>query len=253
MPFPVDVTALLESFMAGIQNCLPHNLVGVYLRGSLAMGDFIPETSDLDVLAVTERPVNDTEFAALLAMHAQITALPNPYANRLEMAYIDQSAFRRFQPGLRHPTLGQGEKLAWSEHHENWILERWVVRQYGIALLGPEAHTLVDPVLPEEIRNAVRLRLADWVDWANSPDDPDWKLPRSHKAYAVETMCRALYTLATGELASKAESVAWALRALPEPWQSIVERSQAWRTDSTYDPSIASEVSQLILWTASHA
>ncbi len=32
---------------------------GVYLRGSLALGDFIPATSDVDVLAVTEQPVSE--------------------------------------------------------------------------------------------------------------------------------------------------------------------------------------------------
>jgi len=239
--------------VAGIHNRLSHNLVGVYLRGSLAMGDFIPETSDLDVLAVTERPVDETEFIALLELHAQIAASPNTYARRLEMAYIDKAALRRFQPGLRHPTLGQGEKLTWSEHHENWILERWVVRQHGIALLGPAAQSLIDPISPAEIRNAVRLRLPDWVEWAQTPDDPDWLLPRSHKAYAIETMCRALYTLANGKLGSKPQSVKWALKTLPEPWRTTVEHSQVWRTDQTYDPDIATEVRQFILWTASRA
>src|SRR5437762_11810 len=107
MDLPQDVTGMLGALLPGLQDGLGNNLVGVYLRGSLALGDFIPATSDIDVLAVTERPVNAAEFAALAALHAHLAALPNPYANRMEMAYIDRVALKRFAPGLHHPTLGQ--------------------------------------------------------------------------------------------------------------------------------------------------
>ena len=245
-----DVTGMLDALLLGVQDALGENLVGVYLRGSLALSDFNPTTSDLDVLTVTERPVDDSEFAALAALHAQLAALPNPYANRMEIAYIDRVALRRFTSGLRHPSLGQGEALAWSEHRDNWILERWTVRERGIVLLGPDPQTLIDPIAPDELRSAVRARLPDWADWADQPDDPDWRLPLSHNAYVVETMCRALYTLARSELCSKPRAVAWALATLPEPWRALVARSQAWRTDTTIDLSIVPEVMRFVHWAA---
>jgi len=108
------------------------------------------------------------------------------------------------------------------------------VRECGVTLLGPNPKTLIDPISSRELLQAVRSRLSDWADWAQQPDDPDWLLPRSHKAYVVETMCRALYTLEHGELSSKSQAVEWAVEALPEPWRSTVERSQKWRTDDTY-------------------
>jgi hypothetical protein len=67
----------------------------------------------------------------------------------------------------------------------------------------------------------------------------------------VETMCRALYTLARGELASKERSVAWAVETLPEPWPLTVERSRGWRGDDTPDPAIVPEVRRFVLWAAS--
>ena len=253
MSLPPEADVMLRALLTGIQQALGENLVGVYLRGSLATGDFIPENSDLDVLAVTEQPVSDAEFAALAAMHRELAALPNPYANRVEIAYIDRKALRRYVPGRQHPTLEQGEALTWSEHGSNWILERWVVRERGIALCGPDPQTLIEPVSVEVLRAAVRDRLRDWADWAHQPDDPDWQLPRAHKAYVVETMCRALYVLAHGELPSKQQAVAWALEALPEPWRSTVERSQAWRGDDTLDPTIVPEVMGFVRWAAAVA
>jgi predicted nucleotidyltransferase len=248
MNLPQDVAGMLEALLASLQAELGATLVGVYLRGSLALGDFIPTTSDIDVLVIVEEPVTEAAFTKLVALHTDLAALPNPYANRLEIAYLDRVALRRFVPGQVHPTLGQGETLTWSEHRDNWILERWTVREHGVALLGPAPQTLIDPIPAEEIRRAVRVRLRDWAAWANQPDDPDWRLPRSHKAYVVETMCRALYTLACGALCTKPQAVAWALATLSEPWRSTVERAQAWRTDPTLDPALVPEVRRFVQW-----
>ncbi len=247
---PNEVTGILEALVLDVQQRLACNLVGVYLRGSLASGGFIPETSDIDVLVVTEHAADEAEFEALAALHRQIATLDHPYAHRIEVAYIDRAALRRFQVGLRHPTLGQGETLEWSEHGSNWILERWTVREHGIVLLGPDPKTLIDPVSSAEICRSVRDRLGDWAEWAQTSDDPDWLLPRSHKAYVVETMCRALYTLEHGALSSKAQAVSWAIRTLPEPWRSTVERSRGWRTDDTVDPGIVPQVRRFVLWAA---
>ena len=249
MDLPPEVKGMLAALLGGIRQALADNLVGAYVRGSLAMGDFIPETSDIDLLVVTERPVNEAGFVRLAALHTRLAALPNPYANRLEIAYIDRKALKRFEPGLRHPTLGQGEALAWSEHHSNWILERWTVREHGLTLFGPEPQRLIDPIAAGELCQAVRARLRDWADWADQPDDPDWSLPGAHKTYVVETMCRALYTLACGELSSKHRAVLWGIETLPDPWRSTVEWSQAWRTDDTYNPAIVPEVRQFVHWT----
>jgi hypothetical protein len=247
MPLPTDVSAIVDALLAGVQLALGKNLMGMYLRGSLALGDFIPATSDIDVLALTERRVGDTEFAALAALHARLDALANPYAGRMEMAYIDHAAIWRFEPGLRHATLSQGEALAWSEHKAHWILERWVVRERGVVLFGPHPQPLIDPIAPDELRAAVRARLRDWADWAIQPDTSDW-LARSHTAYVVETMCRALYTLSTGALPTKPQAVAWALEALPEPWRATVKRSRAWRADPTHDATIVPEARRFVLW-----
>jgi hypothetical protein len=250
-----EVADLLAALLAGMREAFGNNLIGIYLRGSLAMGDFEPGTSDIDFFAVTERRVSDAEFAALADMHAWLDRLPNRYAQQLEGPYIDRAAARRFRPGQRHPTIARGEALAWSEHSYNWVLERWMVRKDGLALLGPDPRALIDSATPDELRTAVRLRLRDWVAWVDQPDDPEWLLPRRHHmAYVVETMCRALYTLACGALASKQRAVAWALDTLSEPWRTTVERSRTWHGDTeTIDPGIVPEVMRFVRWIASHA
>ncbi len=248
---PADGHALLATLQHEVQAILGHDLVGMYVRGSLALGDFIPATSDIDVLTATEQPVDAATFAALHMLHIQLDALPNSFAGRLECTYIDRAALRRFTPSLRHPSLGQGEQLSWTEHGTNWIIERWTVREHGVTLLGPPPTTLIDPIDATAIITAVRDRLPDWLDFANQTDDPQWNSSRSHKAYIVETMCRMRYTLTQGGLCSKPQAVAWARTNLPEPWPALVERSQTWRKDHTNDLTINPEVQAFVRWVGS--
>jgi len=52
-PYP-DVNALLQELLTGVRAILGDHLVGVYLDGSLALGCFEPDRSDVDVVVVTE-------------------------------------------------------------------------------------------------------------------------------------------------------------------------------------------------------
>src|SRR5438270_13154065 len=111
MDLPREVAAMLNALLPGIQEALAGNLVGVYLRGSLAMGDFDLVTSDLDFLAVTERPISEADYTALTLLHERLAKLSNKYANDMEGTYIHRAAMRRFQPGEKHPTISRGESL----------------------------------------------------------------------------------------------------------------------------------------------
>lgn len=44
----------------------------------------------------------------------------------------------------------------------NWIIQRYTLRENGVVLAGPPPHTLIDPVQPNDIRQAVRGILRDW-------------------------------------------------------------------------------------------
>jgi predicted nucleotidyltransferase len=248
---PREVAEILGILVLGIQEAVGSNVEGVYLRGSLATGDFDQVTSDVDFFVVTERPVSEAEFDRLTRLHKRLAEHPNRYGDQLEGAYLSRDSARRFRPGERHPTVYRGEAFGWREHKSNWVLERRLIREHGMPLLGPDPNTLIDPISVDEVREAVRAVLRDWVEWAGDPDDPDWLLPLSHKAYVIETMCRALYTLDRGELPGKPRAVAWALELLHEPWRSLVERSQQWRTDDTSDSNAAPDVASFIYWTAS--
>lgn len=243
---------MLDDLLPGIGAALADNLTGVYLRGSLALGDFDPVTSDIDFLAVTERPIGEAEFADLARLHARLAALPNQYADHLEGSYIPRAALKHFRPGeRRHPTVGPDWTFQYGEHRDEWILERWIVRERGVILLGPNPKTFMHPITPNERCGAVRGCLRYWLHWVGQPDGLQWLPPRDHQAFVVETMCRALCTLAQrGELPTKPRAVAWARETLPEPWRALVERSQIGRSDKTPDPASVPMILEFVRRTA---
>jgi predicted nucleotidyltransferase len=63
-----NVDELLGALLSEVRNILGEKLVGLYLYGSLAWGDFDHEVSDIDLLAATTTGIDDEEFAALKRM-----------------------------------------------------------------------------------------------------------------------------------------------------------------------------------------
>lgn len=68
--------------------------------------------------------------------------------------------------------------------------------------------------------------------------------------FVIETVCRALYTAAHGELPSKPKAVRWALKTLPQPWPALVAESQFWAAGGAAELSITAEVEAFVRWAA---
>ena len=73
---PDTVRAQIDALLDALQEILGENLVGVYLHGSLAMGSFNPERSDIDLLVVTKQGMTveiKRRIAELLLDHSLVS------------------------------------------------------------------------------------------------------------------------------------------------------------------------------------
>jgi hypothetical protein len=232
-PHP-NINAILHELLAGVQAILGDHFVGLYLYGSLASGDFDPHRSDIDFVVVTASEPPDEVLPALEAMHARMAASGSKWAVKLEGAYIPQIALRRYDPAEAPcPYLNEGHFRV-GRLGSDWVIQRHVLREQGVVVAGPAPQTLIDPVQPDDLRRAVLGILREW--WSPMLHNPD---PRLHggeyQAYAVLTMCRALYTLQHGIIASKPVAARWAQAALGERWAALIERALAWRNGEPFD------------------
>ena len=120
-----EVNALLVDLLAQMRAILGDDLIGLYLDGSLALGDFDPATSDVDFIAAIARPLSAAQFDALAAMHRQMRDSGRPFATELEGSYIPRPALRRHDPAdatFANLERGSDEVLKYKTHHSDCLL-----------------------------------------------------------------------------------------------------------------------------------
>lgn len=227
-----DLNQLLRVLLQNAQTILGPHFIGMYLEGSLA-NDAFDQASDIDFIVVTDQDVTEDLFLALQAMHDHIAGLDARWGFEIEGSYVGQQALRQrvLDPEAlpRYPNIerGRGERLKMAEHDEAWLVHRALLHERGITLAGPPPDTLGDPVTAPELRQAMRAVLRRWP--APLLDQPArlgvWGL----NTYVVVTLCRILYTLQHGTVASKASAARWAQATLDPQWQPLIEQAWVWR------------------------
>ena len=68
----LDIDTLINSFVEQSKDILQDNLVGIYLHGSLAMGCFNPQKSDIDLIIVVNEHLSDSikkEYLDMVVEH----------------------------------------------------------------------------------------------------------------------------------------------------------------------------------------
>lgn len=223
-PYP-EVNSILQELIERVRNILGSHFIGMYLDGSLTSADF-DEDSDIDFVVVTDEDISRDLFLALQGMHDRIATIDSPFAVQLEGSYISQHGLRRFDPEhALHPNIerGEGERLKMVYHDDWWIIHRYVLRERGITIAGPAPQTLIDPVLPNDLRRAMLSLLKGWA--MQILDNPNLINSRGYQSYVVLSLCRILYTLQQGDVVSKPVAAQWAKETLDGQWVSLIDRA----------------------------
>jgi predicted nucleotidyltransferase len=195
-------------------------LVAVYLHGSVALGSFDPDASDIDFLVATEGELDAATVARLAAMHERL-------GERLDGSYLPLDVLRRFDPSRRlHPHIeSRGGRLALDDHGGETVIYRYVLRKCGVTLFGPPPRALIDPVEVDELQAGVRSLLREW--WQDEGGGAwQWFHESAYRRYAVLTMCRVRYTLAEGDVVSKRAAADWALSHVEAKWRDLIARDE---------------------------
>jgi predicted nucleotidyltransferase len=232
-PYPA-INTMLERLQVKVRNILGDQFIGLYLYGSLAIGDFDPQKSDIDFVVVTAGELSSGTVAELKAMHEDLVAEASKWGAELEGSYISRQALRRYNPEhIWHPHIDRGNSgLVIERHDTDWIVQRFVLREHGRVISGPDPRTLIDPISATDLRRAV-LGFLWW--WQQQLEDTQRVARSDYQAYAVLTMCRVLYTLKNGDVLSKPAAAHWALSHLDRRWSPLIQRAQTWHPEMEMD------------------
>jgi Domain of unknown function (DUF4111) len=213
------VPAVVEALASELAGCLRGRLVGVYLGGSITMRDFVPATSDYDVLVVIDGVLSPEDLSVLDALHRRLLA-EYPDAPRLEGEYAPRHLL--VPEGTTAPVPG-----FYGGQFKPDIVEIMLsadnlanMRESGVAVYGPTADTVLPPVTPDDVRAAALNMLRE---------GPGECATEQAAAAEVLNLVRCLCVLETGRPATKSEAAAWALGHLDEHWHAVVQRAEAVR------------------------
>ncbi|WP_199622322.1 aminoglycoside adenylyltransferase domain-containing protein [Paenibacillus alkalitolerans] len=228
---PDNVRDLAGRLVETLLHELGDNALGIYLHGSLALGGFQPERSDLDILVVTKESTDIqvkqrlAEKLLLLSLHPIPVELhicafdqlqPWKYPYPFDMHYSE--GWRgRLASGL---SAGTSEALPVMSGGEDPDLAAHitVVRERGIVMWGRPVAEAFPPVPAEHYLDAIL-----------SDVDVEFGAISKQPVYYVLNLLRVVKYVSDGSVVSKEEAGVWGLAAMPFHIEVIAMALQFYR------------------------
>ncbi|MEU9827307.1 aminoglycoside adenylyltransferase domain-containing protein [Micromonospora chersina] len=224
---------------------LTGRLLGLYLHGSLIAGDFAPERSDLDLLAVLGADPDGNLLDGLAGLHADLDRRHPRWAGRIEVEYVSLNAVREAARGRTGDhviaRVSPGESLHLLPATTHRVVTWSAVHDYGRSLLGPPAGDLLPAVDADLVRSALLEHVRDWPAWVTRMTTP------GAQAYAVLTLCRAWQRLQHGRQLSKRRAAYQTVADRPR-WTDLIVWARDWWYGSgpDTDPGRGDEVREFV-------
>jgi predicted nucleotidyltransferase len=227
-PYP-ELRPVLNAFVDEVAAALSENLVGIYLVGSIASGDFDLD-SDVDFLVVTKTELSEANMKTLQDIHTRIHNLDGYPARHLEGSYISISDLNDWAMVGKKELyyFDNGSTVSEQSTHDNQWHVRWILRERGITLVGQKPKEILLAIPTNELINEIKAAMIENMQlFQNEINHPrNFFNSRFGQSFFVLTYCRMLHTLQTGTVQSKKAGVLWARQFVDPKWIKIIE--QAW-------------------------
>ncbi len=231
----MNVETALGTYLEIVDSVAPGLVEGLYVVGSVSLGDWIEATSDIDIIAVTAEPATDEDYGSLRTVHALLTERqPLPHIDGPYVAWGDLIV----EPGtgLHRPwTLGS------TLHQDGDCFEinpvTWyTLATYGITVRGPAAQTLG---IPTDVEARVRFvvdnlrgywrEVADGVAAACARPEPP-PFTAADLVWCALGPLRLHFTAFTGDVTTKRGAAEYGLRKAPAEFHELLHDALAARS-----------------------
>ena len=231
----MDVQDQLERLVSRFQEILKTNFVGMYLHGSLAMGCFNPQRSDIDLLVLTRWTLTPRIRSSVASTLLNLSLAPAP----VELSVIKRADLRPW----RYPCPYDFHfSESWRGDFECFLADRahrWaapesgdpdlashitVLRSRGKVLYGPPIEKVFPEISRADFLNSI---LGDVLK-------PEFGISSEtiSPVYMILNVCRTFAYLRTGQILSKAEGGAWAMENIPpQHWAIVKAALDAYHSD----------------------
>ena len=170
----------------------------LWVAGSLATGDYVPGVSDIDLVAVVDRQLDDARQGLLVQLHRQ---LDQSVAAGTDLGCVYVEDGRESEPSATHPTWTHGGLV---QRILSGITRAELVRN-GRAVFGRDPGRCLPPMTDDDVRDAARAEVCGYWAWASRR--PWMWLSPVIAELGLTGMARGRHAMRTGQLLSKTRAI----------------------------------------------
>jgi len=234
MPVPEEAHEVIDHFLWLADDILPGCIEGLYLVGSIALGDYKPGRSDIDFVVVAGDALSAEELDRLEQVHRALSAdIPRPWFDGI---YVTWSDLERGPEGIGDVPFTHEGKFARDGGFEANPAVWLTLRNHPCAIRGPSAPRVWHDAATIRRWNIDNLN-SYWRDLLSQGRDAaqraaalesDVRVNRA-VAWCVPGVARLHYTIAVGDVTSKSGACCYALDTFPERWSTVIKEAVALR------------------------
>lgn len=230
---PKSLHNVMQIFLQELNANLPKSLVeGVYLYGSIALGAFDEEKSDVDFIVLLKREATDQEIEIIKDIHIQLSK--GHLGSRMDGMYIQATDLSKGNEAMHpYPFCAEGVVRVghWDINHITW----WVLKNHGIVLQGTAIQELQISTEWEDVLETLKYNINQY--WYEKTKEIPDSVPDEVVEAVTATICRILYSLEYQQIISKKEALGKGLSMLPDVWQPLLKEGMRIRALEQY-PSL---------------
>lgn len=204
----------------------------VHVYGSIALGDFIEGSSDIDFIAILSEPHTMSDIAAITMAHEEVE---NEFPQTDIMgAYLLKRDLGKAQSDIQSPltyfnkqvyTDGRGSDL----NPVTW----WILKKHGITVHGPSQpldFEVDENMLMNYVVGNLNTYWKSWIGRLEEQMDVHHLSDEEHVTRQLDEavewctlgMLRQLYTIKEHDIKSKVEAGYYGIRTVPERWHGLI-------------------------------
>lgn len=221
MSLPPEVMAPCTTWLDLVDGLAPGLVTGLHVRGGVGFGEFVPGTSDVDMVAVLARRPTDADVAALEESHAMLgdrglgTPLDGIHVSATDLAGDPDDCpdvpcvlHGWFEPAGRYDVSPVG----WHE-----------LARHSVAVRGELPAVSTDQT---RLVSFTRDTLAsDWAGFAASLAKFPAEAATEAATWHVLGAARLHHLLVTGTMTSKSAAGRWGLGHYDERWHAVLREA----------------------------
>ena len=219
---PEPVRPILEKYISLLEQKSPGLIRAFYIVGSISLNEFNEHFSDIDFVAVLDRPASQADIESLRTLHKAIEEdFPG---SKLSGNYLQMTDLGRFENEIQPHPYYQDGKLHEAGYFEINSITWWVLKNYGIAIWGNEPEDLPFTVDWELLVDRMKENLNSyWLGWTKRPGRflvllSDWGIQ-----WTVLGVLRQYYTFRENSITTKIGAAKYALNCLPSDWHPLIQ------------------------------